>query len=273
MKTFSEESSLSHDLICTRGKGAFMTCLFRGNVGFHFHDRYQQLIESCRAARISVCDLDPHGLYSYIPSKLETGNHKEHIVRVIVTGGYSKDQYTPSGNPKVIVVAAPFEKARLQPLTLAIKTGAHQLTKFKITGKYCIPLILREEAQAEGFDDFVFSNPFDGITECCTANIFFVTQTNSLITPERVFEGLTRRVVLSLARQSKLFSTVEESPRCTLSLLSSCKEAFITSTTKGVAAVARIGEYHFRTGNGTLTSKLQHLYAEHMEQYFRTHGA
>jgi D-alanine transaminase/branched-chain amino acid aminotransferase len=82
------------------------------------------------------------------------------------------------------------------------------------------------------------------VAECPRANFFIVTKDARLLTPgEHILKGITRMHVLQLAG-----AAAAEGP-VTLDAVKEAREAFITSTTKGVLPVTAING--FPVGDGT----------------------
>ncbi len=102
-------------------------------------------------------------------------------------------------------------------------------------------------------------------------------------TPDRgILEGVTRRIVLEIAKTSNLFAEVYDKTftanRRILMWGVGETECFITSTTRGVHPVESIfdpasGLHHFKTGPDTFTARLQKLFLDYREACFRKHGA
>jgi branched-chain amino acid aminotransferase len=98
------------------------------------------------------------------------------------------------------------------------------------------------------------------ILEGMTSNFFYVRE-DALCTAGRgVLIGVTRQAVIALARREGL-------PFCIRALrfneLSSIREAFITSSSRGVVPVVAIDSYPVGDGSvGPVTRRLMKLYAE-----------
>lgn len=288
------------DLAVTRGSAAFITCRFRrlasGKlVGFHFKEHFDRLIQSCEALGLHPCPrlftfeslqglIDTHDRFQ----QFELGDlgNKEVVVRVIVTAGESQDAVTTEkGRERFFVLQDFYKSPSTEPLKLKLIEGAHQAPEIKITGKYAIPKMYRDQARAEGFDDILFYSSYTFgadmsaricVSESFSANFFLVTEDEWLITPEgNVLHGTTRNIVFKLASESELFTGVVEYTGYQGLWLNDFqhKESFLTSTTRGVMPVARLQEgngryWDFKTGPDTLTAKLQKLYNDYVERYF-----
>ena len=271
----------ARDLAVTRGTAAFMVCRFRRHnnalIGLHFDNHYERLVLSCEAAGIyaarnalDIVDLPWKILMHWPNDDLVDG-----VVRLIVTGGESPDSVNSvQGEERIIISIDPYKPPLSQPLTLQLVRGKHQVPHVKITGKYAIPKMYRDEARRKGYDDILFWHDNDFITESFSAN-FFVIFDNTLFTPKMdVLHGVTRKIALALAKQSGLFEDVVEVAYCVPHCYDQSAEAFLTSTTRGIMPVVKISEgvglrsWAFKTGHDTKTAKLQELYNEYVERYF-----
>ena len=125
-----------------------------------------------------------------------------------------------------------------------------------------------------GFDSFLYWSDRNGILEGPYENVLYVTKDRMLITPAAgVLHGVTRGIILTLARNSNLFKNIVEG-EVHIARLKDCSEAFLTSTTKGTAPVKKIDGYeHFRTSDKTYTAKLRKLFLKYRENYYKERGA
>ncbi|MGB8644648.1 MAG: aminotransferase class IV, partial [Anaerolineae bacterium] len=100
-----------------------------------------------------------------------------------------------------------------------------------------------------------------------TQSNFFGFEGDRLITPhDAILEGITRRVVMELARAQ--FELVERA--LPLTELAQLDEAFIASTSKEVMPVVQVDETTIGSGKpGPRTLLLHRLFREHAEQSAR----
>jgi branched-chain amino acid aminotransferase len=68
----------------------------------------------------------------------------------------------------------------------------------KLAANYTIATIAKNEAESNGYDDSIFLDLNDNITECTTSNLFFI-KGQELITPvaDCFLDGITRQTVLN----------------------------------------------------------------------------
>lgn len=119
-------------------------------------------------------------------------------------------------------------------------------------------LMAREEARARGFDDAVLLNERGEIVSTTAANIFF-SERDELYTPGLAtgcVAGITRHWVCEIARKMGIH-LVEGSFR--LQRLRSAREAFLTSTARGVVPAASfdIARYELKKSSMTRVINLE----------------
>jgi branched-chain amino acid aminotransferase len=131
----------------------------------------------------------------------------------------------------------------------------------KITGLYVNAALAKSEAEMNGFDEAIMLS-YDGhISECSAENLFLVRD-GVLLTPgaaENVLEGITRRSVMTLAREELGLTVVERA--IDRSELYCADEIIFTGTAVGVDFASSVD--HRPVGDGTMgpiTRKLSDLY-------------
>lgn len=103
------------------------------------------------------------------------------------------------------------------------------------------------------------------ITEGAVSNSYIVTPKGEILTHpanHRILGGITREMVLELARGAGI--KVTERPY-TMNDVKNAAEAFLTSTSANVLPVVKVDDMVVGSGKpGTVTQKLQALYAKHI---------
>lgn len=114
------------------------------------------------------------------------------------------------------------------------------------------------EAYDAGCDIDVLSDDRGNVTEGPGFNIFAVRQ-GRLVTPaEGVFDGMTRRTVLELCRETNLLAEERTLPA---DELRAADEVFITSTAGGIMPITRIGGVPVGDGQpGPVTLRLKRIF-------------
>ena len=115
------------------------------------------------------------------------------------------------------------------------------------TGNYLDNILALEQARQQNCHEALLLNNEDHVTECTTSNIFWVSGTE-LYTPSPragVLMGVTRQLVLYLAQQQKIKVHEGHFP---LSQLLRADEIFITSTSRDILPVSKVGDHTYEVG-------------------------
>ena len=122
-------------------------------------------------------------------------------------------------------------------------------TAAKATGLYMIGTLAKHQAEQQGCADALMLDWRDNVAETTSANIFFVID-GELHTPDPdcFLDGITRRSVMSLARQLQIKVVERHIAGTEINLAS---EVFLAGTAAEVTPVRRIGEHSFTPGRIT----------------------
>ncbi len=131
----------------------------------------------------------------------------------------------------------------------------------KITGSYVNSAFAKTDAQRAGFDEAIVLNQDGHISEGSAEN-FFLVKNGAAITPpvtDNILEGVTRRTVMELLRQSLGVSVTERSiDRTEIAL---ADEAFFCGTGVQIAAITRVDHRPIGLGRmGPVVAALRNLY-------------
>jgi branched-chain amino acid aminotransferase len=138
------------------------------------------------------------------------------------------------------------------------------------TINYVAGINLLPQMQATGTEDLLFH--FGGyISETTRANFFIVKEDDTIVTAgEAILEGVTRKHTLLIARRHY---KVEERALA-LDELQTAKEAFLTSTTKRVMPVVKVGDTTIGNGKpGEVSRRLFELLKKEEELYLAEKGS
>ncbi len=162
-------------------------------------------------------------------------------IRIIITGGSSPDFFTPSQSPRLIVLATDIPSLPKEWYTQGVKVITHYEERTNPEAKvtdYVPAALALKKAKKVGAMEAIYISSDNLAMEATTSNLFAFID-NTLVTPATgVLKGITRKAVLSLAKD--MFA-VEERP-LPLDELLSAQEVFITGTNKGVVPVVQIDE-------------------------------
>ena len=118
------------------------------------------------------------------------------------------------------------------------------------TGNYLDHVLALKTAKQHGCHEALLLNHVGEVAECTTSNIFWFKD-GILYTPSLgsgVLKGMTRQLTMELARRDSI--TVVEG-RFPIDQLLDADEVFITSTSREILPVSRIGESEYGVGAST----------------------
>lgn len=259
------------DLAILRGYGIFDFFLVRHGQPLFEEDYLHRFYTSADRLGLEVPFLR-QVLAEQIRELIEANAQKKAGIRLVMTGGYATDSYTPT-QPNLIVMEHLLQEPPGKQYTegIALMTYPHQreLPQIKsinyLTGIRIRPLLQAKQA------DYVLYYDGEYIRESDRSNFFGITSDQVLITPgEKILAGITRKQVLQLAEKLQMEVEIREVERQEIATL---QEAFITSSIKGVMPVVRIDEHTIGNGRpGPLTQRLSTAFQERVAAYVGESG-
>lgn len=242
-----------NDLGIVRGYGVFDFWRTYNRAHFHMDDHLRRLQFSAAQIDLALpCALDE--LAARIAMTHAANDYENAGIRVVVTGGPSRDFMTPQGNSSLVIMVTPVAAYDEQTYAKGVKTTTSEMVRERPTVKslnYIGAIVAVEQAKREGAVEAIYRTADGYLTEGTRAN-FFIVKGNQLITPNvDVLAGITRQVVLKLAARS--FDVIERPIH--MAELTEADEAFITSSTKEVLPVVQVDEITIGDGvpgEGTL---------------------
>ena len=163
-------------------------------------------------------------------------------LKMIATGGYSPDGYTPT-TPNILIMGKPFTIPPFEKgLKLMLIDHVRDLSEVK-TLNYTFPISQLLKLNAGHFDDVLyFKNNI--ISESSRSNVFIV-KNGILITPKAdILGGVTRQFLMTLAANEM---PVEERD-VTVEEVLNADEVFLSGSSKRVAPVVQINDRQFESG-------------------------
>ncbi|MBC7409731.1 MAG: aminotransferase class IV [Arcicella sp.] len=179
-------------------------------------------------------------------------------VKMIMTGGYSEDGYTPSSKSNLVVIGKPFE---FKPADVGMKLMTleyrREIPEIK-TLNYIVPIRAIQQMKAVEADDVLYYK--DGkISESSRSNIFIIKDKKVITPVDGALFGVTRKHILNFAKNH---FEVEERDVTTQEFWEA-DEVFTTGSTKRIIAITQVDNQVFSDGKvGTITKKLQALFLE-----------
>ena len=258
------------DLGLVRGYGIFDYFLVRQGVPMFWDDYADRFYRSARLLGLEV-PIAPEELRQRIARLLEANRERNTAIRLLLTGGYADDSYTPA-EPNLAIMQHPMPSVAPERYEEGIKLMLYrhlrEVPEVKSTN-YLTGIRIRELLKQAGAPEVLYH---DGrlVSESARSNFFIVTAEGVLVTPaEQVLHGVTRKHVLELAQQAGIRTEVRD---LTLDELPRAAEAFLTSTIKGVLPVVQIDELRIGEGRpGPVSRRLRELWQNHVADYIARH--
>jgi branched-chain amino acid aminotransferase len=191
----------------------------------------------------------------------------EYNIRIILTGGESKDFISPS-KPNLIVMITPLkkldEKLYQKGGKLITKISERILPQAK-TIIYTEAVKFMQEAKRKGAIEVLLLDKNKKILECTTSNFFTVID-GKLITPstEKILSGITRKIVINLAKKLKI-PVIEKDIH--FNEIKKFDEAFITATNKEILPIIQIDNFKINNQPGPITKTLLTKFRELTENF------
>lgn len=249
--------------------------LFRGYAVFDFVrtqqgrplllEHYLQRFRHSAEALGLILHLPDLELESIIEILLRKNGFPESGIRLLLSGGYSPDMFTPA-EPNLIIRIEPYTPAPehyyTEGATLVTDEFMREWPEIKHTNYLNAIRNLPRVQSAKAVE--VLYHWHGEVLECSRSNIFLVKD-GKLLTPpaNRVLAGITRTGVLALAQTQQI--PVEERP-VQLAELWQADEVFITATTKRIMPVVKIDHHTLGSGKvGPLSRHLLELWKSEVE--------
>lgn len=262
----SDASLKVNDLAILRGYGIFDYFLVREGVPLFLDDYVSRFFNSAQLMQLEI-PFSASELKELIHELIDVNGAAEAGMRLVLTGGYAEDSYTPL-QPNLLILEHP------KPNMPAFENGAklmlhnyqRELPEAK-TINYLTGIRLRQEIKQQGALEVLYHN--DGIMrEAARSNFFLVKPDNTIVTPDaHILRGITRKNVLAIARER--FQVEEREVR--VEELQTAKEAFITGSLKAVVPIVQISEMSIGNGKvGEVTRQLERLLEERVKAYIES---
>ena len=257
-----EEASLGiTDLAILRGYGIFDFFVFEEYEPRFLSDYLNRFTRSAERLRLDL-PLDKAGIEQQIRTLIEKNGEAAGGIRLLLTGGYATDGYTPL-EPNLLVLQYAFPR----PPARHMEEGAHIMThqyqreipEVKtinyLRGIWLLPELRAQQA------DYALYHDGQHVSESDRSNVFLITADGELATPaSNVLAGITRMKMLEVAASVGLRAVERE---LTLAEFETAEEVFITSTTKGAMPIISIDGRAVGNGQaGSYTRRLQAAFHE-----------
>ncbi len=247
------------DLALLRGYGIFDFFIFEDKEPRFFSDYLDRFTRSADRLRLNL-SIDRSELAQQIRQLIDKNGKASGGIRLLLTGGYADDSYTPR-TPNLLILQYPFPQAPALHMEEGARLMTHQyqreIPEVK-TINYLRGISLLPELRAQQAD-YVLYHDGRYVRESDRSNVFLLTSDGELATPAtKVLAGITRMKMLALAPSVGLRPVERE---ITLADFAAAEEVFITSTTKGAMPIIAIDGRPVGDGKpGSSTRQLQEAF-------------
>lgn len=247
------------DLALLRGFGIFDFCRTQHGAPLLIDKYLHRFFNSAKSLDLEI-PYSKERIKDSIYQLLEKNGIVESGIRMVLTGGYTENGYTP-GDPNFFIL---IEKINFPDISyyekgvdLIFHEHQRELSHIKSIN-YLTPISIRKKIEKENSYDVLYHS-HGMVLEVSRSNIFIVRD-NIIVTPgEHVLKGITRATVLNLA--SETFKIEERD--ISIEELYKADEVFMTGTTKRVLPVRKIDDQVFIKGRpGKVTQTLKSLYQD-----------
>jgi branched-chain amino acid aminotransferase len=250
------------DMAVLRGFAAFDFLRTYNGAPFHLQEHLLRLQRSAKLIGLQL----PHTVDEMdriVRETLAKNDHPESYIRIVITGGTSPDGITPGDNPRLLVMITPAKSAPVVWRQEGVRIITCHVDRYMPGAKstnYIPAIICQAEARSRQAIESVYVDRDGYLLEATTSNLVVVIG-DTLVTPpcDRILQGITRQVVLDLARM-EFNVEVRRLHKDEIGLLD---EAFLTSTTKEVLPVIAIDSVTIGSGKpGPRTLRIMEMFRE-----------
>ena len=253
-------SPFDHGLLV--GDGVFETLRVYGGAPFAWTRHLERLGASAAGLGLSVPD--GAALRSDAERVIAANGIQEGRLRITVTGGPSPLGSERGDGPPTVVIAA--SAAREWPPTEAVVVVPWARNELGATAglktiSYAENVRALAYAHERGGSEAIFPNTRGDLCEATGSNIF-VVHDGAVATPPPVsgcLLGVTRALVLDLCAALDI---PHAEPTMSVDELRGADEAFLTSSTREVQAIARVDDRDLPTAPGPVTQRLDAAFRE-----------
>ena len=233
------------DLAIQRGYGIFDFFRVRQGIPLYINHYLDRFYRSADAMGLQ-CALEREALRGVITELIARNKMPDAGIKMILTGGYSPDAYSPVQGNLIIsehTLTLPSREQVHRGIKIITYPYRRDIPEVK-TINYIMGVWLQTKVKESNAGDVLYHLNSE-VSEFPRCNFFIVTKENVLMTPDKhILHGVTRMNVLRTA--SEKYRVAEE--RVTLEDVYHAKEAFLTSTTKGILPIVRIDEQVIGSG-------------------------
>lgn len=255
------------DLAIQRGYGLFDYFVVKNGKPLFFDDYLDRVEQSAKWLHLQL-PISREELKEQVLRLIRANGELEAGIKIILTGGYSTDGYSPD-HCNIIILEMPPPSYPASKFEQGVKLMLYEHHRTFPSAKsinYIVGIYLLPQQQAVGAEDVLF-HAGGHIYETTRANFFIVTKDDTIVTAsEGILHGVTRKKLLEIARHH--FAVEERKP--SLEELQTAREAFISSSTRLLMPVVLVDDTVIGNGEpGPVTCRLLELMRAEVERYIK----
>lgn len=223
------------------GEGVFETFRYKSDLPVFFLNHYQRMKRGAELLRIPVPEIS--GLSKHVRDAVEETGYSDAYVKVCLLSKGSARFYDNPEKEIILVIVKEYSESKEQ-----VKTLVHSIKRYSGSPllqiksmNYLENIAARREAVEKGFDEALFLNDRDEITEGSASNVFWFKD-GVIFTPSLecgLLPGITRDVLLKSI--SELGIEVREGGYFLSDIIDS-EFAFFTNSITGCSLISRIND-------------------------------
>lgn len=256
----SEAVLQANDLALQRGYGVFDFLRTANNQPLFMNDYLDRFFNSALQLFITI-PYKKEEVKQYILELIVKNNIPESGIRMLATGGYSPDGYSPVTGNFILqqqALQTPDKEKFQQGIKIITHPYQRDFPAVKSTN-YLMGVWLQHQLKEKSIDAVLYFHN-DIVSEFPRANVFIITAGGRLVTPAaNILQGITRKKVLELAPEI----LPAEQRHVSIAELKNAAEVFMTSTTRRILPVVEIDG--IKIGNGRAGKITTQLYERFLE--------
>ncbi|GAA5220910.1 aminotransferase class IV [Membranihabitans marinus] len=266
IQTIATASIGLSDLGLLRGYGIFDFLPVVNGQPIFVDDYIQRFTSSASQMNLEV-GYSNDEIKTMIAKVISSNEMESGYMRLLLTGGYSDNGFSPSGQTNIMILPVALVNYPSTYYSDGVKLlSTEYIREFPQIKSinYVKVLLEQKRLKQEGAQDVLFT--LNGkISESSRSNFFIINADGELQTSETgVLAGITRKKVLEIASKIMPVSVKD----ITLDDLGQAKEAFLTSTTKGVMPVAQVDDLQIGIDSGfPICKELQTSFLKLVQSY------
>jgi len=253
------------DLGFIRGYGIFDVMRTQNGKLLLLNEHWRRFQNAAKELNLKI-PINKNKCHELIRKLLKLNNFPESIIRIVLTGGISKDLFSLSGQETFLILAERFELLNKRIYEKGVNAVTlnfcRELPKIKTTNYLEAIRHQNFKDRHKAFEIIYVKN--SEVLEASTSNIF-IFKKNVLITPkDKILSGITRNLIIKLAKN--LFRIEEK--KISGKELINASEVFLTATNKNIVPIIKIDGKNISSGKvGKNTKILMVKLSEFLKKY------